>query len=156
MRSGIGGGEQHARRAALRDPVQRRALDARGVHDRLHVVHPLLQRRRAGHRVGEAGAPLVEDHDPGERAEALEQIGNHRHLPVVLDVRDEARDEDQIEVALAEDLVGDVGVAAERVAGARRLGHPRFRRAGRRLAARSLTRSAISPMIRFRSKSLGV
>ena len=73
----------------------------------------------------------------------------------MLDVRDEAGDEDQVEVALAEDLVGDVRVSAERVAGAGAWG---MRQAGcaAAVSARSLTRSAISLMIRFRSKSLGV
>ena len=34
------------------------------------------ERWRPGHRVGQAGAPLVEDHHPGERAEALKQLGD--------------------------------------------------------------------------------
>ena len=126
-------GEEHARRAALRDPVEGRPLHAGGIHHRLHVVHPLLQRGWAAHGVRQAGATLVEDHDARKRAEPLEQVGNLRHLPVVLDVRDEARDEDQIQVSLAEHLVRDVSVAAERVSGARRLGHLGFRRVGRQL-----------------------
>ena len=127
-----------------------------GVHDRLHVVHPLLQRRRLGHRVGEPGAPLVENGDAREGAEALQQVGDLRHLPVVLDVRDEAGDEDQVEIALPEDLVGDVRVSAERVAGAWRRRHPGQAGCDVVASARSLTSSAISPMIRLRSKSLGV
>ena len=83
-------------------------------------------------------------------------VGNLRHLPVVLDVRDEARDEDQVEVALAEDLVGDVRVPTERVAGAWRLAASRQAGWAAVVSARSLTRSAISLMIRLRSKSLGV
>ena len=38
---GIGRREQQAHRDALRDPEQRSALRAGGVHDRAHVVHPL-------------------------------------------------------------------------------------------------------------------
>ena len=46
--------------------------------------------------------------DAGERRHSLERAGERLILPRHLDMRDEARDDDQIEGSLAEHLVGDV------------------------------------------------
>ena len=51
------------------------------------------------------------DH-PRERGERLEEARRRLVLPDQLDVGDEAGDDDEVELALAEDLVGDVDVAA--------------------------------------------
>ena len=113
----IRGREQDAHRDALRDPEQRRPLRARGVHHGTYVVHALLERRRLRHRIRQSRAPPVEVDHPGERREAVEEPRRRLVLPDQLDVREIPVDQDQIEVALAEHLVGDVEVAALRVPG---------------------------------------
>src|SRR5205085_3605513 len=66
--------------------------------------------------VRHAGAALVERDDPAERGEPLEEPARERILPHHVDVRDPPGDEDEIERTVAEDLIGDVDVAALRVA----------------------------------------
>ena len=72
--------------------------------------------------VGESRPALVEQDQPRERGEPGEEPRVLRHLPAHLDVRDPAGHPDEVERPLADDLVGDVGVAAPDVAG-RRHGH---------------------------------
>ena len=77
---------------------------------------------------GLAGAPaageellhLVEQRvpiydDPGEGAESPKKAGHRRALPEQLDVGDEARHEDQVELAFAVHLVGDADPVGVRV-----------------------------------------
>ena len=121
----IGGGEQDAHRPALREPEQRGALGAGGVHHGADVVHALLERRRSGDRVGEPGAALVEQDQPRERGELVEEPGDARVGPLQVQVRDEARHEHEVERPVADDLISDVDVAALRVVGLRRHGRMR-------------------------------
>ena len=67
--------------------------------------------------VGQPGAALVEEDQARERGEPLEEARAARLLPVQLEVGDEPGHEDQVDRAVADDLVGDVDVAALRVAG---------------------------------------
>jgi len=90
----------------------------RGHHGH-EVLHALLERRDLAHRIREPRAALVEQDEPGERRQAVQHARHDGHLPVVLHVRDEAGDEHQIEGPVAHHLVGDVHVAALRVAGLR-------------------------------------
>ena len=108
----VGGREQEAHRGALRDPQQGRPLRARSVHDGAHVVHALLEGGRVGHRVRQAGAPAVEVDHAGERRQALVEPLRGLVLPDQLDVGGEPVDQDEVEVAFAEHLVGEVYVAA--------------------------------------------
>ena len=114
---GMGRGEQRAHRAALGDTEQRRALGARRVHHRANVADPLLEDRKLVHRhpVGETHAALVEQQQPRERGEAVEEPSLSRILPGELDVTHPTGNEDEVDRPLAEDLVGDVDVAALRV-----------------------------------------
>ena len=67
----------------------------------------------------------------------VEEARERRLVPEVLEVRDPAHDEDEIDRARPDDLIGDVDAAAVRVADARR---GRRRRARRRLDARAPAR----------------
>lgn len=64
------------------------------------------------HPVGETGAALVEQDQPRERGEPLQEPGKGRLLPRQLDVRHPAGHEYQIERTLPYDLVGNMQVAA--------------------------------------------
>ena len=66
--------------------------------------------------VREPHAALVEEDQPGEAGKPLHETAVARQLPVRLQVREPAHDEDQVDVALAQHLVGDVDVAGARVA----------------------------------------
>jgi hypothetical protein len=55
MTLGVGDGDG----AALREPEQRKAIEAGGVHHGLEVAHPGLERQILRVAVGEAGAALV-------------------------------------------------------------------------------------------------
>ena len=116
----VGGREQDAHRPALGDPEQRRALGSGGVHDRPHVVDPLLESRRLRDRVGQPGAALVEDDQARERGEPLEEVGERGHVPEELEVGGEAEHQDEVDRPVADDLVGDRGVAGPGVLRRRR------------------------------------
>ena len=113
----IHGGEQCGQIATFGKAEERGALRAGGVHHRADVVHPLFVRRqlRVGHAIGEARAALVENDQTREGGQPLEEARPRRLLPRQLDVRHPAGDEDQIQRPFADDLVGDVDVAALRV-----------------------------------------
>src|SRR5207237_6708872 len=54
-----------------------------------------------------------EPDQPCERAQLVEELAQSRQLPLQFHVRDQARDEDEIERAFAGHLIGDVHVAAQ-------------------------------------------
>ncbi len=110
----IRGSEERAHRAALRDAEQGCAPGARRLHHRPNVVHPLFQNRQLirGNPVGKAHPALVKQDQARERGEASEEAGLKGVLPGQLNVRDPARDEDQIDRPLTEHLVCDMNVAA--------------------------------------------
>jgi hypothetical protein len=110
------------------------------IHDRAHVVHARFEIGHAERSVRETGTALVEPDQARNRAESFEEVRMTRLLPVLLEVGDEARDEHEVDRAVAGDLVGDVEVAAARVAD-RRMPRCRRGRGGlrRRLQARVLT-----------------
>jgi hypothetical protein len=62
----VHGREQRGDPGALADAHQHRAFEILGVHHRPNVIGPLLQRRRAGERVREPAAALVEHRHPRE------------------------------------------------------------------------------------------
>ncbi len=113
-------GEQHGHRAALRHAEHHRALGADGIHHGARVVHPDLERWESilGHPIGQSDAPFVEHHHTGERREVREEPREPRLRPHLLDVRDPAHHEQDVDWAVAEHLVRDVdAVGGLRVAG---------------------------------------
>jgi hypothetical protein len=104
---GIGRGEQHRDRATVTVPEDDDALAAHLVDDGRDVVHPPLDRRDGTqrHRVGNAGAPLVEADHPPHRRQALEEARQRRIFPHDLDVIGMIRNEDDLARAPPKDLV---------------------------------------------------
>ena len=117
---GIGGGKQHAHRPTLGDAEQRGAFGAHCIHDRADIVHALFEMSDADMPVGEAGAAFVEQDQPGKRSQAGKELSRAGRPPSQLDVGNEARNEDQVKRAVADHLVGNVHIAAFRVACFRR------------------------------------
>jgi hypothetical protein len=72
-----------------------------------------------GHAIREARSPLVEGDQSRERREAIQEARKRGLFPRELDVRDPAGDINQVERAFADDLIGDVQVAAAGVFGFR-------------------------------------
>ena len=139
--------EQAAQRAAFGDAQQDRALRSHRVHDRPHVVQPLLERGqlRDGDRIGQPRPPLVEQNQARHRRQASEEPGERRLAPEVLEMRDPTHDEDQIDRAGSHDLVGDVHVSAPRVADARDgRGWDRRRTRGRGRLLHDMTRRGVA------------
>ena len=112
----VGGGHQDRHRAALGVAAQHRAPRTDGVHDREHVVHPRLEVGQPLRPVRHPGAALVEADQPTHRAQPVEEVGVPRVGPVQLQVRDEAGDQHDVQIAAAGDLVGDVQAVADGVA----------------------------------------
>ena len=112
---GIRRGEQERHWSSLGDAEERGSLGAHGIHHGPHVIHPLLERRDAANAIGEPRAALVEPDEPRERAQALEEAGRPRMLPLIFQVRHEAGDDDEVERPASRHLVGDVQTAALRV-----------------------------------------
>ena len=60
------------------------------------------------HPLGEAGATAVEQDQPPEGGKALQEATVGGALPEMLDLRDPAGQEENVEAAVADHLVGDV------------------------------------------------
>ena len=71
------------------------SLHAGRIHDRSHVVHLDIQSGRPAQPVGHADAALVEVQDAQVLRQATHEAGEARLLPVDLQVRDPAVDDDQ-------------------------------------------------------------
>jgi hypothetical protein len=117
-RSGWGGGEQHRQRAALRLPEQDGAVRPGCVHDRAHVVHPLLQRARLN-PVRQPHAPLVKQDQPCEGGQLLTEPPERRQFPHHIQVGKRALHIDQIVRSVTERPVGDMHGPAPGIAGLR-------------------------------------
>ena len=68
----------------------------RGVHHRPDIVHAHVERGAAGHAIGHAHAPLVEQDQPAELAEPLAVAAERRQLPVDVEVGERALDVDEV------------------------------------------------------------
>ena len=113
----VGSREQEAHRAALGEPEQGCSLRADVVHDGANVVHALFERRGAGYPIGQALPSLVERHDAGEGRKTAQERRVTWHLMRKFNVRNDARDHDDIDRPVAHHLIGDIDVAAECVPG---------------------------------------
>jgi hypothetical protein len=112
---GIAGGEVRSQRGALRAAEDHRALHPGGVHHGPSIVDPLLDRRRACHRVGQPHPTLVVGGDASERRQATHESDVAGMLPGEVEVRDRAGDVDDVHRAVADDLVRDAQIATPRV-----------------------------------------
>lgn len=111
------GGEQHRHRPALQQTEHRRPLRSGGVEHCDHVVHLLLERRRAPEPVREAGLAAVEQDQPREGGHALEEAPHQRLGEQVLELREGLRDVEEVERPVAEHPVGQAHVPVARVPG---------------------------------------
>ena len=142
---GVRRGEEDAHGRSLDDAEQRRSRRAGRVHHRAKIVHALLERRCAGDVIGHSGSALVEEDQTSELRELEESLRHRRNRPAELDVGDEPGDEDEIEGAVADDLVGDRYVSAPRVV--------RLRPHARSLTARRAANAAGGVGVLERSRS---
>ena len=112
---GIRGGEHehHLRRVAV--PDQSGALGARRVHDRAHVLHPLLGRDLVADAIREADAAHVEPENAREARQRREEVLDERLLPQHLEVARPVEHEDDVARAVADHLVRDVQASAARI-----------------------------------------
>ena len=110
----VGGGEQRAHRAALRDAEQRRPLGVDRVQHRSDVVHPLLEGGQLplGNPIGKTRASLVEQDQTGEGREPRQEPRVGRFLPVQFDVREPAGHVHEIARTGPDHLIGDVRITA--------------------------------------------
>jgi hypothetical protein len=84
------------------------------------IIHPLVEIGQLAQAVGKAGTALIEyDHLRSSR-QMVQPAGLVRRVPGVLDVRNEARDDDDGSRTIAEDLIRDMYIAAFSVANFRR------------------------------------
>ena len=107
----IRGREQRGHCRALRVAEQGGPFRADGIHDRANVVHPRLQIRYAVHPIGKPGSALVEDDQTAERRKSTVEVLQRRLFPAVLDIRDEARREDEVKGPITKNLIGKRGGA---------------------------------------------
>src|SRR5262249_48714601 len=116
---GVRRGEENAHVSTLGVAEQRGTLRTDRLEHGADVVHALLEGRQlvVGDAVGESCAALVEEDEAREGGEALEEVRHRRLLPHQLDVRDPARNVDEVARPLARHLIGDVEIAAPRVPG---------------------------------------
>lgn len=116
---GVGRGEERGHRSAVDMAEQCGRARAYGIQDRAHVVHPLLERGRAGDAIGRTDPTLVEDDDARGRAELTEDL---RLPPPTVDRGCvEAADDDELVRPAAAGLVRNVDVAALRVLRVRKI-----------------------------------
>jgi hypothetical protein len=109
----IGGSEDRASRRRLGEPEHGRTLDPELVHDGADVVHPRLD-REAARPVGQPDPAWVDDDQPSPARQLVPELGEAVQAPERPDVRQE-REEHEIALPLADDLVRDRDVAAPRV-----------------------------------------
>ena len=117
---GEAGRVEDRHRAALGVPEEHRLLGPCGLHHRRHVAHARLEVGQGARPVRHPGPALVEPDEARERAEAVQEVRVPPFGPVEHEVRDEAGHQDQVDVARAGDLVGDVEVVAVGVPDRRR------------------------------------
>ena len=104
---------QHGDRAASVATDHGRPLGADGVEHGDEIVGRLLEERFSGgpSRIGETGAPPIEDEHATERRQSLHEAGQRPEIPHRLDVAEPPGKEHDVDRPVADDLVGHVLVA---------------------------------------------
>jgi hypothetical protein len=141
----IGRRKQGCDGGAVRGADQCGASAAGRVHDGAHVLHPDPERRRLVRLdpVAQTRPAFVEQDEAAEGGEPAEQVAVARVLALDLKVRHEARDVDEVQRAVADDLVGDADIAILGVADFGRLhgSHRRCLQSRDGIAGRACTSS---------------
>ena len=112
---GIGSREQDAHCRPFGNTIEGDTLRAHGVHYRPDIIHARLQTGSAGDRIGHPRSALVEPDEPREGPQVSKKLRKARQRPLELHVGHEAGNEEEVERAVAKELVGDVDVATQRV-----------------------------------------
>jgi hypothetical protein len=103
---------------------QRGLLRADGRHDRPHVVHLVLEHDPADPAVRQAATRAVEQDQPRERRQLVEEARERRVLPHEPQVGGPPEQEHEVQVAAAGHLIGDAAaVRAEGVLERRAVAH---------------------------------
>jgi hypothetical protein len=81
------------------------------------VIHPVLKGRLTSRRglIGKAGSALVEKNQPREPGQPLEELGDGRNIPRVLEAEHPRLHDDEVDRPVAYDLIGDVEAVALRI-----------------------------------------
>jgi hypothetical protein len=87
----------------------------RRVHHSAYIVHRRFERLHLADAIRQAGSALVEHEHPPARRKTLDVTHEQRLLPCRQEVSGDPADEDDVDGALADDLVGDSDVSASGV-----------------------------------------
>jgi hypothetical protein len=107
----MGGREQGAQGGPLQIAADGRALRPGGVQDGQDILHGVLQDDRSGRVIREPGIALVEHDQPRERRQTRIPADQTRPLVVLLQMRGERGNQDQIHRSVTEHPIGDVDTA---------------------------------------------
>lgn len=111
----VGGREQNAHGGALGESDQRGTLRADRIHDRADIINTLIERGYVGQPVREALPSFVEGDDPGELGQPAKNLRVARQLMLIVDMRDDAGDQDYVDRPVTHHLVGDAEIATLRI-----------------------------------------
>ena len=112
---GIGRRVEDGHGAAIVSAEHDRFARAGVVEHRAQVLHARLESRELAVTVGDARSALVEENQPEASRELLVEVAPVRRLPGVDEVGAEVRHEDEVGLAVADDLISDRRTATPRV-----------------------------------------
>jgi hypothetical protein len=103
----MGRGQQQCQAATGVAAEERRPPRPDGRHHATHVVHLVVEGVPGRPPVGQTIAQPVEQDQPGERRQLVQEAGERRVLPDEPQVGGPPEQEDEVQVALAHHLVGE-------------------------------------------------
>ena len=98
-------------------------MRADSIHYGAHIVHPLFQCRHVADPVRQTGAALIEHDQTSESGEPGLEMHESWFVPIMIEIRYEARHPNEVERSIPDDLIGDPHIAAPRVLSPHRRHH---------------------------------